>query len=186
MRHGAKQKLGYEQLARSQSKRERGISQLNFNADRLFESLVRILKVYCLQLFGAGSKSRMLYTAQLAKLLRAVGISVVCLAVVSPLNVLYHQVRHNIGNKTDAESELISEFASFTPAIRDDHVALVEPLDAVEVERNRRLFLAQFALAPVLVTRSDQTIKLVDTKISFKPAFRTILMYSKHYILVEE
>ena len=110
----------------------------------------------------------------------------VCLGVLAPFNVLYHEARSSIKQQTDAEAEFISELESFRPALRHERVTLIEPLDVEEVEHIRRLFLTQFALAPVLVTRTPNPAKIIHTKVSTMPASRTTLMHSAHYVLVEE
>ena len=110
----------------------------------------------------------------------------VCLGVFAPLNVLYHEVRSGIKQRIDTDAELISELESFRPAVEHERVTLIESLDLQKLERIRRLFLTQFALAPVLVTQTPNPVKLINRNVPSKPAFRTTLAHSSHYVLVEE
>ena len=110
----------------------------------------------------------------------------VCLGVLAPLNVLYHEVRFSIKYQTDADVKLISELESFRSALKHERITLVGPLDVQKIERIQRLFITQFALAPVLVTRTPNSVKLINRKVSPMPAFQTTLMGSKHYVLVED
>ena len=125
-------------------------------------------------------------TRLLLKLTRTIGVCLVCLGVFAPLNVFYHEVRFSIKQQTDADAKLISELESFRPALKHERITLVGPLDVQKIERMRQFFLTQFALAPVLVTRTPNSIKLIDREVSPMPAFQTTLMRSKHYVLVEE
>ena len=120
------------------------------------------------------------------KLLHHVGVVIVCLGALIPLNVLYHQVRLSVKEVVDTESSFVAELQSFKGRIRSDHIALIESAKTPRVERSRRLFLTQTVLAPVLVTQNQQLrVKLIN-KEAFTAPIPPTTPQSTHYILIEE
>lgn len=123
---------------------------------------------------------------RLRKLVGGVCLLVVFLSFLAPLNVLYHMVRSATDHRQGTDAALISEFESFRNRQPGKHIGLVEPAALPTTERIRRLYLAQFALAPVLVTRTPQSVQLVNLEVRKMPPARTTLGSSRNYVLIEQ
>lgn len=120
------------------------------------------------------------------KLFHSLGVLIVYLGALVPLNVLYHQARLSIKEAVDTESSFVAELQYFKGRVQSDRIALIEPVTTSRIESGRRLFLIQAVLAPVLVTQDQKLpIKLVNKEAWTMPIPHTAPQ-STHYILINE
>ena len=118
----------------------------------------------------------------------AVGIGIAtllaCIGVLSPMSVLYHEVRALVRQDTYPEGQRIAEFERFRVAVGRDAVALVEPSNISRLEWYTRVLLAQYALAPAMVSDGpDTSTRLINREVLSYVVSGRIEAEGTYYIL---
>jgi len=118
--------------------------------------------------------------------MRKIALIIVCLGALAPLSVFYHELRDYRHAVESLESRLATEFRSFRPYLNRPRVSLVNSPSHSPLQNTRRKFLAQYALAPVLVTFRSRPLSLVHVQNEIPEARGRLIATGSEYLLYKK